>query len=173
MLALGSRALGRRSQPLAAARSRTVPSQRAWGRHRAQLAPGTVQGFHHAVPLQHGGVGSSRDEEAERKEEGERGEAAEEEEEEGEGESSLRTRVLEAALLHVPEQGWTEEALARGADDVELSIAAAGMFPGGPTELVRHFVDSQNKRLAKELPEIIATAEAKWVVYRIVTSVET
>ena len=75
--------------------------------------------------------------------------------------SDLRTRVLEAALLHVPEQGWTEEALARGADDLGLSIAAAGMFPNGAAELVKHFVESQNKRLADELPEIIASAKAK------------
>ncbi len=51
----------------------------------------------------------------------------------------LRAQLLDAALSHIPFDGWTLEALERAASDVgldELSVVRA--FPGGSAELIRY-----------------------------------
>ncbi|RLN86795.1 hypothetical protein BBJ28_00008584 [Nothophytophthora sp. Chile5] len=50
-------------------------------------------------------------------------------------------RILKTALAHVPELGWTIEALAAGATDLGYPSVAHGMFPRGAIELVDHFMD--------------------------------
>jgi ubiquinone biosynthesis protein COQ9 len=48
-----------------------------------------------------------------------------------------RRRLLEAALPHVPFDGWTGTALLAGAREIGLSPAeAANAFPGGPVEML-------------------------------------
>lgn len=46
---------------------------------------------------------------------------------------------MEAALGHVPEVGWTIEALGRGASDLGLPPTAHGLCPGGALDLIEYF----------------------------------
>ena len=51
---------------------------------------------------------------------------------------SLRAQVLDAALPHIPFDGWTVEALERGAADIGLDrLAVVRAFPGGSTDMIR------------------------------------
>ena len=65
--------------------------------------------------------------------------------------AELRLRILEAAMLEVPALGWTTDALSAGAAACELSPMAHGLLPRGPVELVEHFNDDCNARLAADL----------------------
>jgi len=56
-----------------------------------------------------------------------------------------REAILDAALLHVAEEGWSAEALAAGAQDVGLRAASAGAFPRGPVELAWHAMRRGNE----------------------------
>ena len=66
-------------------------------------------------------------------------------------EASLRRQLLDAALLAVPEHGWSVSALSAGAVACGLSPAAHGMVPGGPIELVRYFSRACDTSLEAEL----------------------
>ncbi len=65
--------------------------------------------------------------------------------------ATLRLRVLEGALKHVPSLGWTTAALMAAVADAGLSVASVGMFPRGPVELVEHFITTCNSRLARDV----------------------
>jgi len=43
--------------------------------------------------------------------------------------------------VHVPTEGWSKAALARGAVDVGLPAASHGIFARGPVELVEYFME--------------------------------
>ncbi|CAI5703350.1 hypothetical protein KXD40_003734 [Peronospora effusa] len=60
-------------------------------------------------------------------------------------------RILTKAIDHVPEHGWTIEALAAGAMDLGYPSVAHGMFTRGPVELVEYFMDSCLAKLRKTL----------------------
>ncbi len=64
----------------------------------------------------------------------------------------IRERLLEAALPHVPFDGWTETALMRAATDLGLSRdEARRAFPGGPAEMVEAFSLMADRRMVEEL----------------------
>ncbi|XP_074616624.1 ubiquinone biosynthesis protein COQ9-B, mitochondrial-like isoform X1 [Acropora palmata] len=69
-------------------------------------------------------------------------------EEEGD---DVREKILNAALEHVSEFGWSSEAIEAGAQAIGLSAMAEGMFPHGAGELVLHFIEDCNVRLADHL----------------------
>ncbi|XP_069824741.1 ubiquinone biosynthesis protein COQ9, mitochondrial [Dendropsophus ebraccatus] len=76
------------------------------------------------------------------------------EESEGyESEEQLQQRILSAALTFVPEYGWSSEAIAEGAKSLDLSVAVAGMFENGGSELILHFVSMCNKNLTEILEQ--------------------
>ena len=54
---------------------------------------------------------------------------------------------MEAALGHVPDVGWTTEALGRGARDLGLPPTAHGLCPGGALELIEYFHSRCNAQL--------------------------
>lgn len=59
-----------------------------------------------------------------------------------------RARILEAALEHVPERGWSEPALLAGGADAgfdELAVRRA--FPGGARELLDAFCAQADRRM--------------------------
>ncbi|KAM5263888.1 ubiquinone biosynthesis protein COQ9, mitochondrial [Ctenodactylus gundi] len=76
-----------------------------------------------------------------------------EEEEDYESEEHLQHRILTAALEFVPTHGWTAEAIAKGAESLGLSSAAASMFGNDASELILHFVTQCNTRLSHILEE--------------------
>ena len=65
--------------------------------------------------------------------------------------AKMRRNILNAALEHVPELGWSSEAIEAGAQSVGLSAMAEGMFPRGAGDLVLHFSEDCNVRLADYL----------------------
>ncbi|XP_068116926.1 ubiquinone biosynthesis protein COQ9, mitochondrial [Hyperolius riggenbachi] len=76
------------------------------------------------------------------------------EESEGyESEEQLQQRILSAALEFVPEHGWSSDAIAAGAKSLDLSVAAAGLFESGGSELALHFVSQCNAKLSQLLEE--------------------
>lgn len=65
----------------------------------------------------------------------------------------LQQQLLQDALKHVKQHGWTRASLEAAAADLQLSPAAVGMFPRGPSHLVEHFIAQQNALLERELQE--------------------
>ena len=64
-------------------------------------------------------------------------------------------RALEAAVAHVPTLGWSREALEAACLDLDLPPGLHSIaMPRGPIDLVLHFYESRNHRLANML--------AKW-----------
>jgi len=78
--------------------------------------------------------------------------------------ANLRDALIEAALPHVPFDGWTAAALRRGAEDAGLDAAeAAKAFPRGGRDMVAHFSALSDRRMlaaldAMDLPSM-RTAE--------------
>ena len=68
-----------------------------------------------------------------------------------EEDADMRRSILNAALEHVPEFGWSSEAIEAGAQTMGLSAMAEGMFPRGAGDLVLHFTEDCNVRLADYL----------------------
>ena len=71
----------------------------------------------------------------------------------------MRKTILNAALEHVPEFGWSSEAIEAGAKTMGLSAMAEGMFPRGAGDLVLHFTEDCNVRLADHLVSQSRSAE--------------
>ncbi len=63
--------------------------------------------------------------------------------------AELRLQVLAAALKHVPQHGWSSEALALGAVDAGLPAVAHGIFSRGPIELVEYFMEESAYEVAR------------------------
>ena len=60
-------------------------------------------------------------------------------------------QLLSAALLHVPDLGWSEETLNAGALDINLSTSEIScLVPHGPIELVHHFIRQSNASLSTD-----------------------
>lgn len=64
----------------------------------------------------------------------------------------LRDDLLQAALPHVPFDGWTATALRRGAEDIGIAKdVARDAFAGGPADMVEHFSDWSDRRMLEAL----------------------
>src|SRR3546814_8646455 len=69
--------------------------------------------------------------------------------------SRQRASLLDAALRHVPFDGWTWTALDAGARDLSLAPGEVlRLFPGGPQELIRAFSAAGDRRMLEALEEI-------------------
>jgi ubiquinone biosynthesis protein COQ9 len=67
---------------------------------------------------------------------------------------TLRAQILDAALDHVPFDGWTLTALWRGAADLGLDAADVGRaFPGGAIEALELFLSRADRRMVEALAE--------------------
>jgi len=65
---------------------------------------------------------------------------------------TLRDKIVEAALPHVPFDGWTPRAARRAAADQGLTKAdAARAFPYGAADMVAHYSDLADRRMIAEL----------------------
>jgi ubiquinone biosynthesis protein COQ9 len=66
--------------------------------------------------------------------------------------TDLRDRIIEAALPHVPFDGWTTRAMRRGAQDAGLTEGDAFLaFPYGTADMVVHFSDWSDRRMVAEM----------------------
>ncbi|XP_030386034.1 ubiquinone biosynthesis protein COQ9, mitochondrial isoform X2 [Scaptodrosophila lebanonensis] len=63
----------------------------------------------------------------------------------------VRNKILDAALQHVPQHGWTRNAIVQGAEECGYPSAVHGMFPEGGFALVSHFNGRCNAQLLKHL----------------------
>lgn len=64
----------------------------------------------------------------------------------------LRERILDAALPHVPFDGWSLRAMRRGAESLGEDIAVAQRaFPDGAVDMVRLYSRMLDRRLAEAL----------------------
>lgn len=65
-----------------------------------------------------------------------------------------RERVLDAALAHVPFDGWSEESLRRAARDADMAPAEArALFPRGPVDLALAFHRRGDAEMARRMAE--------------------
>lgn len=70
----------------------------------------------------------------------------------GNGDDDLRERVLEAAIKHVPFEGWSLNVLQVGAEEAGLGRAAAHQaFPGGVVEAIEFHSRLADKRMLAAL----------------------
>jgi len=66
-----------------------------------------------------------------------------------------RRSLLDAALRHVPFDGWTWTAIDAGARDLSLAPGEAHrLFPGGPQELIRAFSAAGDRRMLEVLEDL-------------------
>lgn len=66
-----------------------------------------------------------------------------------------RDRILEAALGHVPFDGWSRRSLYAGARDAGFDAATARLlFPGGGDDLLDHLDDWADRRMLARLDEL-------------------
>ena len=84
--------------------------------------------------------------------------------------AKLRDDVIEAALPHVPFDGWTMTALRHGAADAGLDAAKAmHAFPGGGGDMIAHFSAWSDRRMlaaldGMDLPSMGVTARVRAAV---------
>jgi ubiquinone biosynthesis protein COQ9 len=63
-----------------------------------------------------------------------------------------RAALLQAALMHVPFDGWGWRAMQAGAEDLGLDRAALdNAFPGGPSELIETYFAEVDRRMLEVL----------------------
>ncbi|XP_016930471.2 ubiquinone biosynthesis protein COQ9, mitochondrial [Drosophila suzukii] len=66
---------------------------------------------------------------------------------------AIRAKILDAALNHVPQQGWTRQAIVLGAEESGYPSVVHGMFPEGGFALVSHFNGKCNAQLVESLQQ--------------------
>ncbi|UCH74026.1 MAG: COQ9 family protein [Rhodospirillales bacterium] len=66
--------------------------------------------------------------------------------------AKLRDALIEAALPHIPFDGWTPRALRHAAADAGLDeTVAVQAFPGGARDMVAHFSELSDRRMLQTL----------------------
>lgn len=67
--------------------------------------------------------------------------------------NATRTKILDAALLQVPEHGWSKQAIVLGAEECGYPSVVHGMFPDGGFALVSHFNGKCNAQLVESMQQ--------------------
>src|SRR5437879_13182386 len=74
---------------------------------------------------------------------------------------AMRTRIVDAALPHVPFDGWNAASLAQAARDIGVDkVMALRVFPGGAIDAIRHWSEVTDRRM------VAACADAGFVPKR-------
>jgi ubiquinone biosynthesis protein COQ9 len=61
---------------------------------------------------------------------------------------AMRTRIVDAALPHVPFDGWNAATLAHAARDIGVDkVMALRVFPGGAIDAIRHWSEVTDRRM--------------------------
>ncbi|SPP75449.1 ubiquinone biosynthesis protein COQ9, mitochondrial [Drosophila guanche] len=66
---------------------------------------------------------------------------------------AIREQILDAALEHVPQHGWTRQSIVLGAEQCGYPSVVHGMFPEGGFALVSHFNGKCNAQLVQSLKQ--------------------
>jgi len=77
----------------------------------------------------------------------------EKERREADEDETTKIKVLNSSLKFVCEHGWSQAALASGAEALGHPSVVAGLFPGGGVDLVLHHVKTCNKQLDNIMKE--------------------
>lgn len=68
---------------------------------------------------------------------------------------TIRRKLFEAALNHVPFDGWSKTSLRKAADDISASEGEAGLaFPGGAQDLVDYFIADADAKMVDALAKL-------------------
>lgn len=67
------------------------------------------------------------------------------------GDDDIAAQILNIALQYVPQYGWSSTAIEKAVEALDLSPSSAGMFKRGAVDLVLHFIDECNNKLAEHL----------------------
>ena len=67
------------------------------------------------------------------------------------GDDDIAAQILNIALQYVPQYGWSSSAVEKAVEALDLSPSSAGMFKRGGVDLVLHFIDQCNSKLAEHL----------------------
>lgn len=67
----------------------------------------------------------------------------------------IRTKILTASMEFVKEEGWSKEALAKGAKSVGYASTVHSIFPHGPAHLVHFFTQTCNNNLAQQMEKVL------------------
>ena len=66
----------------------------------------------------------------------------------------LRGPLLQAALPHVPFDGWTDKAMASAAEDLDVNPGLAHLaFPGGPGDMIELLAGEQDQKMVAACTE--------------------
>lgn len=69
--------------------------------------------------------------------------------------AALRDAIMDAAIAHVPFDGWGREAAIRGAEDIGLDAAAAmRAFPDGARDMIAWHLRMADRHMAEALAEM-------------------
>ena len=71
----------------------------------------------------------------------------------------VKQKILNAALDHVKDHGWTKKSLELGAQSCDISDASLSMFPLGGADLALHYDHNCNKKLQDIMKEQNETRE--------------
>ncbi len=75
-------------------------------------------------------------------------------------EDGLKNQLIQAALPHIPFDGWSAEALMAGAQDIGVDPETACFyFPKLPEDLLRHYARWQDAKMRANLHEIANNSE--------------
>lgn len=69
-------------------------------------------------------------------------------------EQNIKLKILDASLPFVLDLGWSQEALVKGAESLGYPGVTHGIFLRGGADLVHHFYQGCNKKLALNLKEV-------------------
>ena len=69
-------------------------------------------------------------------------------------ESSTKQSILKAAMNHIPEYGFSMEAIRAGCIDEGLSPAASALFDKAEADLIYHFMDGAHDETMKHLSQM-------------------
>jgi len=68
----------------------------------------------------------------------------------GSSKEKLQQKIILASLLHVNKTGFSDEALSRACDDLNLSSASNRLVENGPISIVHHILDEGDIKFERE-----------------------
>lgn len=84
-----------------------------------------------------------------------------EEPEDDEAVMEVKNKILEASLAFVDSNGWTRQAIVKGAETAGYPGTVHGMFPRGGIELINYYYLKGNKQLIEEMKERVGESNEK------------
>src|SRR5690349_15914787 len=81
--------------------------------------------------------------------------------EEDEAVTEIKNKILEASLAFVDSQGWTRQAIVKGAEQAGFPGTVHGMFPKGGIELINFYYLKCNQELVEQMRKTVGENSEK------------